>query len=67
MSSAIGNSNMQYLKLSEAQYSRFRKLMMNIPQWNKSLNEFVQAKCKVVGFSGNVLACAVADWIKQQE
>ena len=42
---------------------------MSIPtnQWPQSLVDFAQEVSKRVGWCGDVAACAVADWIKQEK
>jgi len=66
MDSKVRNSNMEYLDLDQAQYEEFRRLMLDMSSWDDLLDVFVRARCEKVGFSGDVLACAVADWIKER-
>jgi hypothetical protein len=68
MNDKVKTGNMEYLNLDQEQYKRFNELMFsNMSLWDNSLKSFVQERCRQVGFCGDVLACAVADWVRQEE
>lgn len=60
----IGKSNMAYLRLDMPQYAIFSELMLDISHWEVSLDVFVRSRCQELGFSGDILACAVAEWVR---
>ncbi len=57
--------NKQYLELNDEQYLRFEAFERG-EIYPDSLRLFIQRRTKKVGFSGDVLVVAIADWIKQE-
>ncbi len=58
--------NREYFGITVAQQQRHNELMaMKICDWPPALGEYVQAKCNRIGFCGDVVATAVADWLKK--
>ena len=40
-----------------------RLMAMSMRDWPESLKQAAKAKCDSLGFCGDVLACAVAEWL----
>lgn len=56
--------NMHYLRLNEQQIIRHEEIMRTpSEQWPAGLLNYVQSKPG--SFSGDALACAIADWIRE--
>lgn len=75
MTPAITESQMQYLRLRPNEYAMYRWLMgeaeccadggYKFPQseWPESLADHVNATVRRLGICGDVVSCAVADWV----
>lgn len=57
--------NMKYLKLNDEQYDRHIKLMnTKMSDWPEDLKAFLKKVGDQYGFSGDVIACVVADYVR---
>ena len=60
--------NKQYLELSEEQYVRYEALWNNdMALFPDGLKLFIEDSMKEVGYCGDSLAVAIADWVKQED
>ena len=60
--------NMSYLQLNHEQYRRHQQLMiMSVKDWPDSLKKALNIEMDRVGFSGDIMAVVVADWIRGGE
>lgn len=61
----IRNANKAYHRLNDAEYVAFARLMaLPMGQWPAGLTAFVRSRTATGGVSGDVLASAVADWVR---
>lgn len=64
----IRNHNMDYLGLSDEQYTRHEKLMKTkMNEWPMELYFYVANESKKYGMSGDAIAVWVAEWIRQND
>lgn len=63
----VREHNMEYLNLDDEQYNRHIELLQ-MPQrdWPQSLKDHCQKVSNDIGWCGDVMMCAVADWIREQ-
>ena len=63
----IREHNKRYLGLNDEQYDEHCRLMqLKMSDWPSALWEFVKGVTQEVGLCGDVVACAVADWLKNE-
>lgn len=61
----VRKHNMSYLGLNNKQYDYYEKLMAKkTNEWSQELIQYVRSRPGA--FSGDALACAVADWVKSR-
>jgi len=62
----VAAHNKRYLGLNDDQYNRHCELMgMKTTKWPDDLWEVVTETTQSIGVCGDVIACAVADWLKE--